>query len=67
MPAQGLTDEQISVVIDYMVTDFGASLAADSSILLSVDEVANIRSKYSGANAQPTLKLRSRVPALNGQ
>ncbi len=64
MPAQYLTDAQISAVIDYMVTEFGASDAANSNMLLSEDEVAEIRSKYSGANAQPTLKLRNKVPAL---
>ncbi len=67
MPAQYLTDAQISAVIDYMVADFGASDAADSNMLLSEDEVAQIRSKYSGANAQSTLDLRTRVPALNRQ
>ena len=65
MPAQYLTDAQISALIDYLATDFGASDAADSNILLSEDEVAQIRSKYSGVNAQATLKLRSKVPALN--
>ena len=67
MAAQGLSDAQISAVIDYMVTDFGASVVAASNLLLSEDEVAEIRSKYSGANAQSALDLRSKVPALNGQ
>ncbi len=67
MPAQYLTDAQISAVIDYMVTDFGVSDAADSNRQLSEDEVAQIRSKYSGANAQSTLDLRSKVPALTVQ
>ena len=67
MPAQYLTDAQISAVIDYMVADFGASDAVDSNMLLSEDEVAQIRSKFSSANAQSTLDLRSKVPALNGQ
>jgi len=65
MPAQYLTDAQISALIDYMATNFGAADAADSNTLLSADEVAQIRSKYSGVNAQTTLKLRSKVPALN--
>ncbi len=67
MPAQYLTDAQISALIDYLATNFGASDAADSNILLSEDEVAQIRSKFSSANAQSTLDLRTRVPALNGQ
>ncbi|MCH8056293.1 MAG: cytochrome c [Proteobacteria bacterium] len=67
MPAQYLTDAQISALIDYLATNFGASDAADSNLLLSEDEVAQIRSKFSSANAQSTLDLRTRVPALNGQ
>ncbi len=67
MPAQGLSDAQISAVIDYMVTDFGTSVVAASNLLLSEDEVAEIRSKYTGANAQSALDLRSKVSALNGQ
>ena len=67
MPAQYLTDAQISAVIDYLVTDFGTSDAADPNLLLSEDEVAQIKTKYSGVNAQSTLDLRSKVPALNGQ
>ena len=64
MAAQDLTDAQIVAVVEYVMTDFGASDATDSNMLLSEDEVAHIRSKYSGANAQATLKLRSKVPAL---
>ncbi len=65
MPAQYLSDAQIADVLDYLLTDFGASDTADSNMLLSENEVAQIRSKYSGVNAQSTLKLRSKVPALN--
>lgn len=67
MPAQNLTDAQISDVIEYMVTDFGAPDAEAPDWLLSEDEVAGIRAKYSGANAQPALDLRSKVPALIAQ
>lgn len=65
MPAQYLSDAQISDVLDYLLKDFGASDAADSNMLLSENEVAQIRSKYSGGNAKATLKLRNKVPALN--
>jgi len=64
MPAQDLSDTQISDVINYVATEFGTLDAADSDLLMSEDEVAGIRSKYSGAKAQPTLNLRSKVPAL---
>jgi mono/diheme cytochrome c family protein len=64
MPAQDLTDAQISAVIEYIVTGFGASEAAGSKLQLNENEVAQIRSKYSGASAQPSINLRSKVPAL---
>jgi len=64
MPAQDLNNAQIADVINYVVTEFGTLDAANSDLHLSEDEVAGIRSKYSGANAQPTLSLRSKVPAL---
>ena len=67
MPSQNLTDAQISDVIEYVVTNFEAPEAASPNLLLSEDEVAEIRSKYSGAHAQPTLDLRSKVPALVAQ
>ncbi len=64
MPAQGLTDAQISAVIKYVTTGFGASDGVDSDMLLGEDEVAGIRSKYAGDNSQSTLTMRSKVPAL---
>lgn len=64
MPAQDLTDAQISAVIEYIVTGFGALEAAGSNPQLNENEVAQIRSKYSGANKQPTIKMRNKVPAL---
>jgi mono/diheme cytochrome c family protein len=67
MAAQNLSDGQISDVIGYVLADFGESEAAGLNALLSEDEVRKIRLKYSGSNAQPTLKLRSQVPALVAQ
>jgi mono/diheme cytochrome c family protein len=64
MPAQDLSDAQISATIEYTLTGFGASDAVDSKLLLSEAEVAAIRSKYSDANSQTTLTMRSKVPAL---
>ncbi len=64
MPAQALNDAQISTVIEYTLTGFGASDAVDSTLLLSEAEVAAIRSKYSDADSQTTLTMRSKVPAL---
>ncbi len=67
MPAQDMTDAEISAVINYVVTGFGASDTVDSTLLLSEDEVVEIRSKYSGDNSQPTLTMRSKVPALSAK
>jgi len=67
MPSQNLTDAQISDVIEYVVTNFEAPEAVRPNVLLSEDEVAKIRSKYSAADAPPTLDLRSKVPALVAQ
>jgi len=67
MPAQDLSDAQISDVINYAATEFGTLDAADSDLMMSEDEVAGIRSKYSGDNTQPTLNLRSKIPELAPQ
>ena len=65
MPAQGLTDSQIAAVLNYIVAGFGNSGATESKNVLSEEEVAGVRSKYSGANAKSALDLRTEVPALN--
>jgi len=65
MPAQGLSDAQIAAVLNYIVAGFGESGASASKSTLSEEEVAGIRSKYSGANAKSALDLRTAVPALN--
>jgi mono/diheme cytochrome c family protein len=65
MPAQGLTDAQIAAVLNYIVAGFGDAGATEANNILSEEEVAGIRSKYSGADAKSTLDLRAEVPALN--
>ena len=65
MPAQGLTDAQIAAVLNYIVAGFGNTGSTASKNTFSEEEVAGIRSKYSGANAKSALDLRSEVPALN--
>lgn len=65
MPAQGMTDAQIAAVLNYIMAGFGDSGASASKNILSEQEVAGIRSKYSGANAKSALDLRTEVPALN--
>jgi len=65
MPAQGLNDAQIAAVLNYIVAGFGDSGASAANSILSEEEVAGIRSKYSGANAKSALDLRTAVPALN--
>lgn len=64
MPAQDMSNAQISAVIEYTLTGFGASDAVDSKLLLSEAEVAEIRSKYSNADSQTTPAMRRKVPAL---
>ena len=65
MPAQGLNDAQIAAVLNYIVAGFGDSGASAANSTLSEEEVAGIRSKYSGANAKSAFDLRTAVPALN--
>jgi len=61
MPAQGLSDEKIAAVFNYIITDLAA---ANSAKKFGTEEIAGIRARNAGQNATPVLSLRSKVPDL---
>ena len=65
MPAQGLTDAEAAEVLNYIISGFSQAGKAEIPKPFGEGEIAAIRARNSGDNAQSAINLRSKVPVLN--
>ena len=64
MPAQGLSDEEIASVFNYVMANFSDTPSEATAKDFSAEEIAGFRSKNSGEGAPSAFSLRSSVPGL---